>query len=256
MRLHQRMHLVAAHINGSPVHVVKARLVPTGVFQPRVVGLALEKVRFNDRAGYGFPTSARADVGDGAVGEFEVQLGPHARVLAVKVAVAPEPDVPAEPPIRQHGAYGVRAVANEFGDIVGPVIHALVVVSPARREEVIADAMAVEVHVHEAQRGGVERGAGHGFLHEELTAEEGCRREKGVVELQLAPGLGPVIAHHPHCGQNRGVERNGQPVVAEMIRGLPCSLCDVPNNLPVFKRDDKLRDQPGITGAGILDQHP
>ena len=116
---------------------------------------------------------------------------------------------------------GVIAAADEFGDIVGAVIDALVVVSPAGRKEVIADAVAVEAHVHEAQRGGVERGAGDGLVDAELTAEEGGRREESVVELQFAPGLGSVISHHMRGRQNGGVERDGHPVVAEMVSGPP-----------------------------------
>src|ERR1019366_1424518 len=114
-----------------------------------------------------------------------MQLDAHARILAVELAVATEADVAAEPPIRQDCAEGVAAAANQLSDIPCAVIDPLAVVSPARGEIVIADAVAVQVHIHEAERTGVERGAGEGFLAAELLPKAGCRGKKGASELEL-----------------------------------------------------------------------
>src|ERR1035438_7882862 len=123
-----------------------------------------------------------------------MQLGAHARVLAVELAVAAEADVAAEPPIRQDCAEGVAAAANQLGDIPCSVIDPLIVIGPARGEIVIADAVTVQVHIHEAERTGIKRRASEEFVAAELLPKVGCRGKKGASELEFDPRIRSVVA--------------------------------------------------------------
>src|ERR1035441_2966744 len=125
-----------------------------------------------------------------------MQLCTHAWVLTIELAVAAEADIAAEPPIRQDCAEGVAAAADQLGDIPRPVTDPLVVVGPARGEIIIADAVTVQVHIHEAERTGVKRGAGEEFVASELLPKVGRRGKKGASELEFAPRLRTVVAHH------------------------------------------------------------
>ena len=62
MRLHKRMHLVAADHNVMPVDVVAARLGPIGALEAGVVSFAFEEVGLERGAGGGFPARAGGHV--------------------------------------------------------------------------------------------------------------------------------------------------------------------------------------------------
>src|ERR1035437_1084063 len=183
-----------------------------------------------------------------------MQLRAHARVLAIELAVAAEADVAAEPPVRQDRAEGVAAAADQLGDIPRPVIDPLVVVGPARGEIVIADAVTVQVHIHEAERSGVERGAGEGFVAAELLPKVGRRGKKGASELEIAPRLRTVVPHRANSGPTRCIKGACHPIVTRLVSGFPCIASDVPEDLTVLQGDNQAGHQPGVTRFGVLHQ--
>ena len=73
-----------------------------------------------------------------------MQLGAHARVFAVQVAVAIEADVAAEPAVSEDRPQGIIPVAQLLRDVVGAVIDTLAIVRPAGGEVIIADAPAIQ----------------------------------------------------------------------------------------------------------------
>ena len=54
-------------------------------------------------------------------------------------------DLAGVPAVAELGAEGVVAAADQVGDVVGLVLDALVVVGPARGEQLVADLLAVEL---------------------------------------------------------------------------------------------------------------
>jgi hypothetical protein len=83
--LHERLHLLRANRNALPVGVIAARLIPADVFAAGIVGFAFEKVRFKGGAAGGFPSRTCDNFANGAIGEFQPQLGAETRVLPIGV---------------------------------------------------------------------------------------------------------------------------------------------------------------------------
>jgi hypothetical protein len=142
-----------------PGAVIVAGFVPAAKLAPGVVRFTVDQVGFDDRAESGLPGAIGHDGLGGAVGEGQHELGEQLRALAVIVALTPA-DVAAIPAVAEEGAGGVGARAEEDRDIVGLVLHALLVLGPAGGEDIVADAVAVEMKLIEAEGGGVEAGRG------------------------------------------------------------------------------------------------
>src|ERR1035437_6817149 len=79
------------------------------------------------------------------------------------------------PAIRQDGARRVDAGLELAGDVIDQVLNALVVVGPARSENIPADAPAVELNLEQPARRNEKTGMGNGFGQLELPAQEGAR---------------------------------------------------------------------------------
>ena len=112
------------------------------------------------------------------------------------------------------------------------------------------------MHIHKAQRRGVERRAGDGFVEVELPAEAGGRRDKNLGGPQFSPGLRPVFPDHPSRGHGGSVKGPFHPVLAGLVGGLPGIVGAVLNVSPVLERDNEPRNQAGVARFGVLDQHP
>src|SRR5208337_4693737 len=87
MRPQARLNFGAASHHRVPIRGVEARLVPAGAFQSGIIRFALKKIGLENRAGGRLPIRSCADVGAGAVGVFEVELGAQPGMLAIEVAV-------------------------------------------------------------------------------------------------------------------------------------------------------------------------
>ena len=156
-------------VTGRPAVVAEARLGPRAELPARVVALAHQQVRVLERAGGGSPARVAGDHLDAAVLVLDVQLAQQRRVLAVVVAPpqrvhADEAGVPAGAEDR---AEHVLAVAQERADVVRRVLDPRAVVGPSGREDGVADARAVELHLQHAAGGRVERRAAHRARHRE-----------------------------------------------------------------------------------------
>ena len=152
---------------------------PRAQLPARVVALAHQEVRVLERAGGGAPALVAGDHLDAAVVVLDVQLAQQRRILAVVVAPpqrvhADEAGVPAGAEDR---AEHVLAVAQERGDIVRRVLDPRAVVGPSGREDGVADARAVELHLQHAAGGRVEGRATHRARELERPSQVGAAQQ-------------------------------------------------------------------------------
>ena len=133
-----------------PAGVVEAGRAPAGLLEPRVVGLAHVEVGGEDRAGRRLPLLVGADRLDPAVGVLDPQLAQQAEALAVDVPPVPPREEAAVPAVAEQRADRVVAGAQLRGHVVGLVLEALAVARPARREELVAHAAAVDLELVQA----------------------------------------------------------------------------------------------------------
>ena len=162
--------LLAAKLDGQPCHVVEPRGAPrfhravaAREAQARVERFAHDEIVLHDRAAGGFPVRAGGEDGAGAAvrachGEERAQL----RAVAVGLAVG-APGVAAVPAVAENGPGGVLAGAQERGHVVHVVLHAMVVIRPARAEHVAAHDLAVEIELMHPQRRDVQPSGGDAF---------------------------------------------------------------------------------------------
>jgi hypothetical protein len=85
-----------------------------------------------------------------------------ANVFGADAGQEPEPDVTGIPAVCYPGIKGISTGFQEGGDVVSVVIGALVVIGPARGEIGVADTLAIEVKLVDAEGGGVDGGAADG----------------------------------------------------------------------------------------------
>ena len=171
-RHHLRNHCAAGGIlihSRVPVGVVKAGRCPARLLAAGVVGFAAVEVVAGDGAGGGFPAGAGCDSVGAAVGVLEVQLEAQAR----GVAVAMLPAGFAVPAVTQHDADGIGACLQQLGHVVGHVEDAFCVFAGGGVEDMVADALAVEVKLVPAQAGDMEAGAADRLGEVEFLAQKG-----------------------------------------------------------------------------------
>ena len=141
-----------------------------------------------------------------AVGEFDFELEQEARMRAVgEAAHGHQPAC--IPALAQQGGHGVLALAQQRGDIVGLVMNALAVAGPFRREQLLADALAVQAKFVEAQRAGVGGGALDGTVQlERLADHRGRQRPAAAAGLHRRQHAVGQVGLGPRAGFDR-VER-------------------------------------------------
>ena len=111
------------------------------------------------------------------------------------------------------------------------------------------------MHVHQAERGGVERSAGNRLVGAESRAQVHHGRQECVGELQLAPRFHAVIAYNPHLRRGRVVERFFEPVTAEGPGGFPGTVGKLREGLALLGRDEEFGDQARRAFARVFHQH-
>src|SRR5207244_6949733 len=93
------------------------------------------------------------------IADFE--LSAQAKPPAVEIALAEEPELSAIPAVAQHRADRIVARSQERGDVIRLVLQPAAVRGPAGREELVADALAVQIDLVEAEAGDVETRGAH-----------------------------------------------------------------------------------------------
>ena len=223
-----------AHGRALPGAVVEAWLVPALDLGAGVVALAEHEVGREDRALGRLPGAVRGDRVAGAVGVGHFQLREQGGHLAVEPVVAVA-GVAAVPPVTEQRGERVVAFAEQRRHVVRGVADALAVVGPIRREEHVAYALAVEVHLVQAERGGVEASGNDGLVREpERLAQDGCRLLRGR-GFEAAPD---AFADRRDLGR-------GFPRTVVEARGIP-AFCGRVGRQPLFVCDEDL----GAAGRG------
>src|ERR1700709_678159 len=101
-----------------------------------------------------------------------VELYKDTGAVAVQVALAGEPQVTAVPPVGEGDPQGVRTLGHEIGHVIGLVTQPVAVAGPPGGQKLVADTGAVYLGLVDPVGGGVQPGAGHRPVDDELPAEE------------------------------------------------------------------------------------
>lgn len=127
-----------------------------------------------------------------AVSGRDLQLRQQRESVAVERALALETEPAPVPAVAQQEAQLVAPAADQVRDVVRLVAQPVLVGGPARRQDEVADAAAVECGDVEAVRGGVQPGLDHLARYVQRAAQH----RRGCVQITDAgrahEGSGPV----------------------------------------------------------------
>ncbi len=203
-----------------PFRVVEAGGGPAGELLAGVVGLAHEHVGLKERAVGSFPGAVGGDGLPGAVVELKLELreSESLRTVAMRTAKA---NIPAIPTVAQDDAQGILTPAQQASNVIAVVLHAFVVVSPARVENILADALAVQVELVKTESTGIETSAFNGFVESDTFAQmrhltEGQRGAEGVSPRTIAE-LRDFLGRFP-C---RIIKGGFRPIIAGSVGDFP-----------------------------------
>src|SRR6185369_1727944 len=143
------------HRDRRPARGVEAGRAPPRLLEARVVGLARIDLGDQDRTGGDIPVAVAYDDDALTARERDVELREQTDGVAVVVPRAAERAFSAVPAAAQHGADDVLPLLQEWRDVVRLVLEPLVVTGPARGEQLVADALAVQMKLVEASAGDV-----------------------------------------------------------------------------------------------------
>ncbi len=203
---HERGVATAGHTHGRPVAIVKRCRAPAGLLESCVVRLAHVDVRQEDGARSGLPAGVGAHGLHAAVGVLDADLTQERHTIAVHVAVVlPREEAPV-PAVSQRRPGGILPRRQKGGHVVGLVLQALAVARPARRHQVLADTLAVQLQLVDPVARDIGPRRTHGALHVEGASDEGCRPRhlRILVSHGLDPlGLPVTSREEPHLEEGR-----------------------------------------------------
>ena len=237
---------VSGRPDRSPALVVEAGGGPARLLETRVVGLTVIDLGHQDRAGARLPPRVARDELLAPVLVRDSDLHQKAETLAVDIPASFPGQVPAVPAVAELHSDRVGSGLQERRDVVGLVLEALVVARPSRREELIADAPTVQVHLVEA----VARHIGSGLRDRarELELAPQHRRRPALRHVfrqaRLDPARLPVRGlEEPHLPGGRRAPGRG-------------ATAPVPNaHLPVVPRSGPQRGAFVDTLDGLVRRH-
>src|SRR2546428_3230532 len=160
-RSHERRRWRIEEGNRGPCVIVVRRARPAVQLTARVIRFPAVDIRRENGTRCGLPAGIRYDAlrTPALIADFE--LSAQAKPPAVEIALAEEPELSAIPPIAQHCADRIVARSHERGDVIRLVLQPPAVRGPAGREQLVADALAVEIDLVEAEAGDVETRGTH-----------------------------------------------------------------------------------------------
>ena len=140
---------------------------------------------------------------------LDLELGEQGKLAAIEVALAKESEIASVPAIAENRADDVCAPPQQRGDVVGLVLDSAAVRRPARCEELVTDALAVEIDLIEAQAGDVEARRAHGVADAKRAPQERRWRWKAVGSGRgrgdpLRGPVGRLQSCFPKCGRTPG----------------------------------------------------
>ena len=201
---------VIKHAYASPIAVVITGFVPTWPFLLRIIMLAPVEIAHADRAGGRLPSLVAGDDGGAAIGIGDVQLEQERQPVTIKVTLSLKAEVAAEPAIPQQRAQGIFSWLQEVGHVIGLILNAFFVAGPARGQQPIPHALAVEVQFIKAQAGGIDACRCHFTVQRKGGAQQ---RSRLWLRCILVPiGSDPIslpicVIEQPHLPSRRGAPR-------------------------------------------------
>ncbi len=238
---------VIGALDAFPVVVVEARRRPAILLEASVVGLAVVDLRHEDRSRRGLPAAVGEEHLLAPILVAHVDLQQQGGVVTVDVAASDPPceiaPVPAAP---EQDAYRVGAGLEQWRDVVGLILEALVVAGPAGGEKLVANALAVEPHLVQAVAGHVGARSDHRAAQREVAPQHRHRSRLGDVlrDVRLDPAGLPVRrlqeTHLPPRGLAPGRS------LASVVPGA---------NLPVVAAP-RLQRRPRVSALGGLIRSP
>lgn len=227
-----------------PVVVDEARQLPAVEFVAEVAFAAVVQVRRQQVAVTAPPAAVGGDRDPGPVGQADFELGEQGRCVAVDVAVLVPGEVAAVPAVADRGTEGVRAGAEQVGDVVGGVEQPVGVAGPARFQQVVGYGPAVDRGAVHAERGHVQA-RGHRLRREvELPAEQRHGAGGGTAPVTgYVDGAGRPV----HVVEQRGLHTGGVTPIRPPEVG-----ADTDTPVPDLATAQRLR-RPWVTGhrAGL-----
>ena len=155
-----------------------------------------------DRAALHIPVLVSTEDGDGAVFVFHSQHGHQRGTIAVDIWSGVETQLALVPAVAQGDGDFVISRFHEVGDIIGLILDAVVVGSPARREEGVACFGAVDSRFIHAAGGGVEPRTANRAAQRKTADEhraEGLFHREAVCDPARLPGLIHQPRFKPAC---------------------------------------------------------
>ena len=153
-----------AHVDRRPLRGVEAGTIPASDLLARVVPLAHEEIGLVPGPFARAPFRPGASDLPAAVLVLDHELSEEARVITVVLARVTVADVPGEPTVGEDRREHVLARGERLRHVPRVIGNALGVVGPSGREEVFANAGAIQVEVVDAERARVEQRSTHGLL--------------------------------------------------------------------------------------------
>ena len=129
----------------TPRTIIVTRATPAGLLETRIIRLAVVDVGHENWAGGCLPLLGRTDDLRLAVSVAHDELREQAESRSIVVALALEAEMPAVPSVTEHRAECVRTWADESSHVVRVVLQTLVVAGPARSEQSVAHALAIQL---------------------------------------------------------------------------------------------------------------
>ena len=138
-------------LGGAPLGCVETDGRPAVLGRPGVQRLAVVEICGTDRPGRRRPRRIRRDRADLVVLERHLELSEHPEPVAVLVAMGVHAEVAAPPPVGDLDTDDVRARVDHRADMVDVVAEAVRVRGPARCQDVVADALPVQLRSVDAR---------------------------------------------------------------------------------------------------------
>jgi hypothetical protein len=152
--------------------IVVWRACPSAKLTARVVRFAAVDVGRENRTRRSLPAGIRYHALRAPALIADLELSAQAKPPAVEIALAEEAEMSPVPPIAEHRTDGVGAGPEQRRDVVGLVLQPAAVRCPAGCEELVADALSVEIDLVEAEGGDVETGGAHAVGNAERATQE------------------------------------------------------------------------------------
>src|SRR5881397_2991604 len=125
---------------------------------------------------------------------LNLNLQQEGEAISIEIPLAGEANVAAIPTIAQHRAGNIVTFSQQPGDVIRLILEAFVVTGPARREDLITNALSVQVQFVQTVTGDVSSCLANATLYLERTTQHRRWRRSGSIffDIRLDPIRCPV----------------------------------------------------------------